>query len=96
MLGRETHSRRRALLICLTSLLTGLVCAGLLSVAVLARAPAAALPFIATVCVGAPVFAAWELPWAVGVLRGARGTAAVDDLRRQLAQLPETQHPLGL
>jgi hypothetical protein len=49
------------------------------------------------ICVGGPVFAAWEAPVAVAALRQRRtGRDALSMLRRTLDQLPETEHPLGL
>lgn len=97
MIDRASPARRRAVLVCAFSVVGALVCAGLLTVAVLAPAPPAALPFIVFVCIGAPIIASWELAPSVQVLRGPAGAAgALNELRESLDQLPETQHPLGL
>lgn len=64
--------------------------------AVLVPAPAAALPPVVAICIGAPIFGTWEAPRAVALLRADRASGrAVARLRRSLAQLPETEHPLG-
>jgi hypothetical protein len=42
------------------------------------------------------MFAVWEVPGAIASLRADReGGKALATLRRSLAQLPETEHPLG-
>jgi hypothetical protein len=102
-------TRRRAVLLCAFAGLTALMCAGLLSAAALVPAPPAILPFLVLVCIGGPMVAACELPAAIAGLRqphdggrrrSSRGPGldarALETLRRQLDQLPETQHPLGL
>ncbi len=69
------------------------MCAG----AILAPAPPAAVPLVVMVCVGGPLFAAWEVPIALAALRTRRlGGHALTMLRRSLDELPETEHPLGL
>lgn len=72
------------------------VCAG----AILVPAPPAAVPLVILVCVGCPLFAAWEVPVALASLRARRarriGGEALTSLRRSLDELPETEHPLGL
>jgi hypothetical protein len=100
---------RQAILRCALTALTALACAGLLGAAALVPAPPAVLPFIIVVCVCCPMLAAWEASFSVAALRTKSSTARVDDaspglldsralrsLRRQLDQLPETRHPLGL
>ena|SRR5437763_14555378 len=65
--------------------------------AVLTPAPAAALPPVVVICVGCPIFGVWDVPAAVARLRAERaGGRALARLRHGLAQLPETDHPLGL
>ena len=77
--------------------LTALISAGVCAAAVLVPAPAAALPLVVLISVGCPVFAAWELPRAVESLRAERsGHQALASMQATLAQLPETEHPLGL
>ena len=77
----------------LTVLLSMAVCAG----AILAPAPAAAVPAVVTACVGAPLFAAWEAPGAIASVRADRSRLkALAGLRRTLDRLPEVEHPLGL
>jgi hypothetical protein len=88
--------------------LTAFSCAALVTAAALAPAPRAVLPFLAVICIGCPMAAACELPAAIAGLRAGKGRAnhrrrrgsridvrALDALRRELAQLPETPHPLG-
>ena len=69
------------------------------AIAVLTPAPAAVVPIVALVCVCCPMLAALELPSALAALRRRaenHEAHALDALRRSLAQLPETEHPLGL
>jgi hypothetical protein len=63
--------------------------------AILAPAPAAAVPMVALVCVGCPMFASWEMPIALASLRAQRGRHALATLRKSLDRLPEVEHPLG-
>jgi len=65
----------------------------LLLAAALAPAPAAVLPLVVLAGVGMPMVVAYELPPAVASLRAHR--SLVTALRRDLAQLPETVHPLS-
>ncbi len=100
-MSQPPSTRRQAIAICLFVVLTTVMCAGLLSAAALVPAPAAVLPLIVVVCIGAPMVAALELPAAIAALRRpSRGRGldrrALEALRRQLDALPETQHPLGL
>lgn len=77
--------------------LTVLVSAAMCAAAVLVPAPGAVVPLVVLICVGCPLFASWQAPSAVAVLRAGRSQErALRALRRTLAQLPETQHPLGL
>ena len=85
----------RARLVLITALLSALVAAGICVAAVLARAPVAATPLVAAICVGCPMFAVLEVPAALAALRMNRGEQALARLRRRLAELPETEHPLG-
>jgi hypothetical protein len=102
MMLRPTSARGQALLTCATAALTIIVAAALFSAAALAHAPAMALPLLVVVCIGGPVLAAFELRRAIATLRAPRSggapldTRALAALRRQLDQLPEAQHPLGL
>lgn len=64
--------------------------------AMLVPAPAAAVPLVALVCVGCPLFASWEVPMAIASLRTLRARRALANLRESLDQLPEVEHPLGL
>ena len=78
-------------------------CAVLLTAAALVPAPPPVVPFLVVVCIACPVFAAWEIPIALAVLRLRQPTRrvqpldaeAVGELRRGLDSLPETEHPLG-
>jgi hypothetical protein len=83
----------RARLVCLSAAAMALVCAGLIVTAVLAHPPAAIAPILALVCIGCPMAAAYDLPVAIRALRLHRRAGAA--LRRGLAELPETPHPLG-
>jgi hypothetical protein len=47
-------------------------------------------------CVGAPMFAGWEVPGALAWVRAdRRRRKALDALVRTLDGLPEVEHPLG-
>jgi hypothetical protein len=87
-------------MLCVFVAVTALVCAGLLAAAALVPAPPVVLPFIALVCIGSSMVAGHELPVAIAGLRRTLPRTldheALDALRRQLDQLPETPHPLGL
>lgn len=89
--------RSRAGPVLITALVTALLSAGICAGAVLAPAPAPTVPLVVLVCVGCPIFAGWEVPFAVARLRSDRAQGkALASLRRTLEQLPETEHPLGL
>jgi hypothetical protein len=99
MTTQSPPSRRQAVLVCFAAVVTALMCAGVCAAAVLVPAPATVVPVVVAVCVGCPMFAAWELPKAVSALRMRRrkhDARALAALRRSLEQLPETEHPLGL
>jgi hypothetical protein len=92
-------ARRQALLLCAFAAVTVLVCAGLLTLAAVA-APPVVLPLVIAVCVGCPVAAGYDARGAVRTCRRAPAhlcdPTPLETLRRQLADLPETPHPLGL
>lgn len=91
-------TRRQATFVCIHAALTVLVCSGLCAAAILFAAPAAVVPLIVGCCVGLPMLASWRLPEALNVLRLRAATAdplTLRELRRALAELPETEHPLG-
>jgi hypothetical protein len=71
-----------------------LATAGLLTAAALAPAPTAVQPVLSVVCVCFAAVMASSAPASVAVLRSSRD--AVGRMRRQLAELPEAEHPLGL
>jgi hypothetical protein len=77
--------------------LTALMCAGLLAGAALAQAPPAALVLIVPTCVVLPMLAAWRATVTIASPSGLAplNKAALGELRRDLARLPETHHPLG-
>ena len=91
---------------CALSALIPPVCAVMLTAAVAAPAPPAALPLIVLVCVGYLMVAALELPVALAVLGATRSEsrirrrlarrAEVRGMLKELERLPETRHPLGL
>lgn len=89
-------SRRDAVFGCVFVALVSLMCVGVLTAAALVPAPAAVEPFVVVVCVGLAMAAASELPDAIAALRRDQLSRALDALQRQLDQLPETEHPLGL
>jgi hypothetical protein len=91
-------SRRTAMLVCGYALLAAIVCAAMAAAAVLFKAPAGVVPLIALSCVVLPILASWRLSDAVTVLRFSprrMDRAAVANLRRVLAELPEIEHPHG-
>jgi hypothetical protein len=93
------RTRLEAILACTAAVVASLACVGLASAAMLVPAPADVVPVVATICVVCPLFAAWELPGAVAALwtgPSARRERALEQLRRGLDRLPETEHPLGL
>ena len=99
-MSRPLRTRRDALLTCTFVALTAVICAGLMTAAVLVPAPPAVLPLIVATCIGCPMLAALQLPALATALRTGRvrGQAPearlLADMRRYLRQLPETQHPL--
>ena len=100
---RRRRLRRGVLVACALTAATAAICASLLAAAVLVPAPAAVLPLVAIVALGCPMFAVWELARRIGPRREADGggqsrldAEALHELRRALARLPETRHPLGL
>jgi hypothetical protein len=80
----------------ITALVTTLISMAMCTAAIVGRPPVAAIPLIVAVCIGGPVFAAWDVPRAIAALRVDRAGAALARFRRRLAELPETEHPLGL
>jgi hypothetical protein len=83
--------RRALVLSWLTTAVTALGCAGLLTAAILVPAPAAVLGLIIAVSIALPMLAAWDLS---RVAAAAGPWLDLEALRRQLDRLPETQHPL--
>jgi O-antigen/teichoic acid export membrane protein len=87
--------RYRPLLILLLAALAVMMSLAVCAAAILVPAPPAAVPLVALMCVGCPVFASWDVPLALASLRGQRGNHALAMLRKSLDQLPEVEHPLG-
>ncbi len=83
-------------LVLLVAAVTALISAATCTGAILAPAPAAAIPLVVAICIGCPMFAGWEVPNALAALRSERAGRALARLRRTLDALPETEHPLGL
>jgi hypothetical protein len=89
-------------MMCVCVALTAVICAGLLTAAVLVPAPPFVVPFIVATGIGCPMLGALALPSSLVVLRAGRARRRtpdahlLDDMRRYLKQLPETQHPLDL
>jgi hypothetical protein len=91
-------SPRQAIFVCVTAAVVLLLGAGLCSAAILVPAPPAVVPLVTVACVGLPILAGWRLPAALDALRGRPRRPAdlsLAALRRELDQLPETEHPLG-
>jgi hypothetical protein len=88
---RPTLTRGRAIAVLAHALVVALGCTGLVLAAALVPAPHAVLPFIVVVGVATPMTVTQDLPRAITALRHHR---AVSALRRGLAELPETAHPL--
>ena len=91
-MDRETCSRRYAIARIAFAVLVVLACAGLVSAAALVPAPPLVLPLIAIVSIGGPMTVTPELQAGIAALRRQRDAIAA--LRRNLAELPETTHPL--
>jgi hypothetical protein len=85
----------RPRLVLLAAIVTALISAGVCVAAILAPAPAVAIPLVVAICIGCPMFAGWEVPNALAALRANRAGKALAKLRRSLDRLPETEHPLG-
>jgi threonine/homoserine/homoserine lactone efflux protein len=100
-MSSPTRTPRRSVAAGVLTALTVVVCAGLLGAAALVPAPPAVLPLVAVICIGCPMFAAWQLARSLGdararpAMRPGAQIKAIEDLRRALDQLPETHHPLG-
>jgi hypothetical protein len=88
----QTHRQALANLVLVATAV--LASAGLLTAAALAHAPAAVQPILAVTCVAFAAAMATCAPASLAVVRQSR--YAVDTMRRQLAALPEAEHPLGL
>jgi hypothetical protein len=99
-MSRPIRTRRQALLTGVFVALTAVICAGLMTAAVLVPAPAVVLPLIVATCIGCPMLAALQVPALATAWRAARASGwapearLLADMRRYLRQLPETQHPL--
>jgi hypothetical protein len=80
----------------LAALLTVVTCAALCAVAIVGCAPDDVVPLIVAICIGCPVLASWQVPGALATLRARRRAAhELAQMRRSLAKLPDTEHPLG-
>jgi hypothetical protein len=89
-------TRSRPQIVLLAAAFTAVVSVALCAAAILTPAPIAVVPLVVVICIGAPLFAGWEVPVALACLRSRRATVrAMAALGRTLAQLPETEHPLG-
>jgi hypothetical protein len=101
MIRRPLPTYRQAIGTCVLTVLTALICAGLLGAAALVPAPPVVLPFVIGLCVVYPMLAAWRSSPALAVLRQRWPRRKLDEralgeLRRELDRLPEVGHPLGL
>jgi hypothetical protein len=94
--GSWRGARSQAGLVLLAALMTIITSAALCTAAILAPAPVAVVPFVVVICIGCPVLASWQVPDVIATLRSRRlAGRALSQLHRGLAQLPETEHPLG-
>jgi hypothetical protein len=90
------QTRSEPVLVLFAALMTVVTSAVLLTAAILAPAPEAVIPFVVIISIGCPVLASWQIRPVVAALRAKRfATRALSQMRRGLAQLPETEHPLG-
>jgi len=96
MVPHAIPTRREAKATCALSALAVFASAALMTAATLAPAPLAVLPLLVVVCIGCPLAVAWQLPLAIAVMRATEPAGeSLERLRRNLARLPETEHPLG-
>jgi hypothetical protein len=93
--ARRSRRRSRPHLVVIAALVTAVISVAVCVGAILAPAPPAVVPLVVVICVGCPVFAAWDVPVALDSLRANRAGKALATLRRSLDQLPETEHPFG-
>lgn len=94
--GAQFRSSLRPLLKLIVAFVTAVSSMAFCAAAILVPAPAAVVPLVVTVCIGAPLFASWEAPGALAWMRTERShRSALTKLRRALDQLPEVEHPLG-
>jgi hypothetical protein len=84
------HVDQRLAFAAVAAAFTALFAGALMVAAALVTPPVAALPAVALACIGAPMAATFELARAFSAAREPQ-----DRLRRELAALPETPHPLG-
>lgn len=90
------QTRSEPALVLFAALMTVVCSAVLLTAAILTPAPEAVVPFVVIISIGCPMLASWQIPPVVGSLRAKRfATRALTQMHRGLAQLPETEHPLG-
>ena len=87
-------ARARAVMI--TAVLSVIVAVAGCICAIIDHAPLAAAPLVALMCIAGPMFAVREVPGALAELRMNNPDKALARFRRRLAELPETEHPLGL
>jgi hypothetical protein len=84
------YRTRRLVLAAASLALIVVAAAALVVAAALVPAPAAVLPVLVPVCIGAPIAGALEFAGAVAEVNAPRA-----ELRRELDRLPETPHPHG-
>jgi hypothetical protein len=90
------QTRSQPALVLFAAFMTVVTSAVLLTAAILAPAPEAVIPFVVIISIGCPVLASWQIPPVVASLRAKRfARRALSQMHRGLAQLPETEHPLG-
>ena len=92
--ARSSAARRRTAVTGLAVAFVTLTCGGLLGAAALAPAPAVVLPLIIVACLALPMLAVVEFVTSVSGWREQPDDRALEELRRDLSRLPETEHPL--
>ena len=92
--ARSSATRRRTVVTGLAVAFVTLACGGLLGAAALAPAPAVVLPLIIVACLACPMLAVAEFVTSVSGWREPPDDRALEELRRDLSRLPETEHPL--
>ena len=87
------RDRRNPHLVLLVAAVTALISLATCVAAMLVPAPAAAVPLVALVSIGCPMFASWEVPVAIASLRANRPHKALAMLRKSGPRNPPKRVP---